>query len=315
MTIATLEEFAELCNSSDASALAALLEFSNNEPESLLRYVSQCTDATAPRSMLSTLAGSSYFVLSRRSAEANDPEKSADYLENALAACKDIPSDASIWIKIDTWACILGMKRPGRAQDILGKTKLKYLGNRIYPFNDGFALSEALLAQFSDVWLEPNKIVKSAVIFSKVLGGESVRFMLYDVEQPWKEGSGGMAQFEFSSLIVTISRNGNVDYGRSETEDSKSAPKTELPETSSKKCFIATAALGSSSAPEIVTLCAFRDNILARHAAGRLFIRAYYFVSPHLATVVARNVWMRSLVVIFVVKPATSIARVLLRQI
>lgn len=48
-------------------------------------------------------------------------------------------------------------------------------------------------------------------------------------------------------------------------------------------CYIATAVYGSYDAPPVVTLRHFRDERLARWAWGRLFIRAYYAVSPTLS--------------------------------
>lgn len=47
-------------------------------------------------------------------------------------------------------------------------------------------------------------------------------------------------------------------------------------------CYIATCVYGSYDAPEVCTLRRFRDYVLSRTAAGRLFIRIYYAVSPRL---------------------------------
>ncbi len=51
----------------------------------------------------------------------------------------------------------------------------------------------------------------------------------------------------------------------------------------SGNCFIATAAFGSPLAPEVQTLRAFRDTYLVTNIAGRMFVRAYYAISPSLA--------------------------------
>ena len=52
-------------------------------------------------------------------------------------------------------------------------------------------------------------------------------------------------------------------------------------------CFVATAAYGSWSHPDVVALRRFRDEVLTRHAAGRAFIRAYRIVGPKLARLVS----------------------------
>jgi hypothetical protein len=49
-------------------------------------------------------------------------------------------------------------------------------------------------------------------------------------------------------------------------------------------CFLATAAYGSLYAPQVTLLRRFRDQVLRPFAAGRLFIAAYYTLSPPLAT-------------------------------
>lgn len=48
-------------------------------------------------------------------------------------------------------------------------------------------------------------------------------------------------------------------------------------------CYIATAVYGSYDAPEVLTLRSFRDQVLRKHWLGRLFIKAYYFLSPPIA--------------------------------
>lgn len=55
-----------------------------------------------------------------------------------------------------------------------------------------------------------------------------------------------------------------------------------------KKCFIATAVFGPQST-EVRVLRQFRDEILAQIFLGRLFIRAYYFLSPPLARAAAKH--------------------------
>jgi hypothetical protein len=53
-----------------------------------------------------------------------------------------------------------------------------------------------------------------------------------------------------------------------------------LARKSKKRCFIATAAFESPDAPPVIILSRFRDQILAKHVWGRVFIQCYYFISP-----------------------------------
>jgi hypothetical protein len=46
-------------------------------------------------------------------------------------------------------------------------------------------------------------------------------------------------------------------------------------------CYVATMVYGDYDAPEVKVLRNFRDNVLDKYAAGRLFIRAYYKYSPY----------------------------------
>ncbi|QWV94936.1 hypothetical protein KP004_07090 [Geomonas oryzisoli] len=59
-------------------------------------------------------------------------------------------------------------------------------------------------------------------------------------------------------------------------------------------CFIATAAYGSYLHPKVAELRAFRDRYLMTNAPGRLFVAAYYRLSPPIAEVIARHEWMKS---------------------
>lgn len=51
----------------------------------------------------------------------------------------------------------------------------------------------------------------------------------------------------------------------------------------SSSCFIATAVYGDTMAPEVVSLRAFRDDVLKKTWWGRGFIVVYYKVSPPIA--------------------------------
>ena len=62
-----------------------------------------------------------------------------------------------------------------------------------------------------------------------------------------------------------------------------------------KGCYIATAVYGSYDCPEVWTLRRYRDTVLAKTAAGRLFVKVYYFISPTLVKLFGRKKWFTDL--------------------
>lgn len=62
-----------------------------------------------------------------------------------------------------------------------------------------------------------------------------------------------------------------------------------------RRCFIATAVFGGD-APETRLLRRFRDEVLNESTAGRLAVRAYYWLSPAIAASLERSPRMRRLV-------------------
>lgn len=59
---------------------------------------------------------------------------------------------------------------------------------------------------------------------------------------------------------------------------------TPSPEPEKKSgCYIATAVYGSYDAPEVLYLRQYRDDVLSKSVLGRVFIRAYYILSPPIA--------------------------------
>ncbi len=59
-------------------------------------------------------------------------------------------------------------------------------------------------------------------------------------------------------------------------------------------CFVATAAYGSPMAGDVQTLRRFRDTRLLENAAGRLFVAAYYGLSPPAAAAIAGDARLRA---------------------
>jgi len=74
-------------------------------------------------------------------------------------------------------------------------------------------------------------------------------------------------------------------------------------------CFIATAAYGSAMAPEVLVFRNYRDEVLSESSLGRLFIQAYYALSPYIAIVIAKSNFLKMLVRIFLLSPLLRIIR------
>lgn len=60
-------------------------------------------------------------------------------------------------------------------------------------------------------------------------------------------------------------------------------------------CFIATAAYGSTLAPEVMAFRRFRDDALLTSPIGRWLVRLYCRVSPPIASLLARSPVLRAL--------------------
>jgi len=81
-----------------------------------------------------------------------------------------------------------------------------------------------------------------------------------------------------------------------------------------KKCFIATAAYGSTLAPQVVILSRFRDTRLRQTFLGRWAINAYEWGSPPLADWVAPRAVARAWVRHLILRPAVWAVERLMRR-
>lgn len=73
------------------------------------------------------------------------------------------------------------------------------------------------------------------------------------------------------------------------------------------RCFIATAAFSTRTAPEVLALCAFRDQILKNYFLGQIFISSYYKISPPIARWLDRNPTYKKYVRFVLRKTATRL--------
>jgi hypothetical protein len=66
-------------------------------------------------------------------------------------------------------------------------------------------------------------------------------------------------------------------------------------------CFIATACYGSYTAPEVLVLRQFRDEVLLDSKAGRAFVRLYYTISPPIAKFIIKREKLKGCIRFFIV--------------
>jgi hypothetical protein len=72
-------------------------------------------------------------------------------------------------------------------------------------------------------------------------------------------------------------------------------------------CFIATAAYGTETAPQLDILRDFRDQVLLKNALGSRFVAAYYRLSPPIADFIAKSDFLRAVVREMFVNPMVSL--------
>lgn len=80
------------------------------------------------------------------------------------------------------------------------------------------------------------------------------------------------------------------------SDSSTTTTKASYDTSSTKKgCYVATSIYGSYDCPEVWTLRRFRDIVLEKSWCGRLFISAYYFISPYLVNRYGHSSWFKRL--------------------
>ena len=95
-----------------------------------------------------------------------------------------------------------------------------------------------------------------------------------------------------AAVAVTVpAYNASGGSGNSGSGDSSSSGGSS---SSSGGCYVATSVYGSYDCPEVWTLRRFRDNVLAETWYGRLFIRAYYAVSPTAVKLFGNAAWFQN---------------------
>lgn len=143
-----------------------------------------------------------------------------------------------------------------------------------------------------DSFVDENGLLKDNIKWFKISGGA------------WKGVSSVPVVVDTDAGVIRVtlrdggpededgSANGKInDPGGPGIEEGTTLLTSEIDDSS---CFIATAAYGSSIAPDVIMLRAFRDKYLLTNPAGRAFVNLYYRMSPPLARLIAGNKLLKS---------------------
>lgn len=112
----------------------------------------------------------------------------------------------------------------------------------------------------------------------------------------WNEWSVTVAATEEADGMETRICNNDASHIETRTipKLQNNPAETQQDEQTAQGCYVATAVYGSYDCPEVWTLRRFRDNVLAKTWYGRLFIRAYYAVSPAAVKLFGDSSWFQS---------------------
>lgn len=168
----------------------------------------------------------------------------------------------------------------------------------------GYVLYEIVTVENADFFVYSNKIYIPAADSS-----ETVEYF-YNVEkrkaETYPEGIGA-----FTGLALAKSRDYSsyeeairmqydiIAYPASRDEELTEEQQERASNSNSNSsggCYVATCVYGSYDCPSVWTLRRFRDERLAKHFFGRLFIRFYYGISPTIVkwfgdTTIFKKIW------------------------
>lgn len=109
-------------------------------------------------------------------------------------------------------------------------------------------------------------------------------------------GTPGESQESYYSDGVTLDTGAVAESAMSNTDEAYPEASNAYPGLPNKGCFIATAAFGYYTAPQVQALRDFRDRYLATNGPGRAFVDWYYRYGPVGAEFMNRNEWLKPVV-------------------
>ena len=176
-----------------------------------------------------------------------------------------------------------------------------YNGTDKWDFSNTVSADMTLKAQWTEIVVVPDKV---KVTFDADNGSTAeTKEIVKDTAvaepaAPTKEGYdfdgwyNGTAKWNFSEKVsadMTLTAHWKEKAGSSETSDP-----TPITPDGKKGCYVATSVYGSYDCPEVWTLRRYRDEVLGETWYGRMFIKAYYTVSPTLVKWFGDSDWFQS---------------------
>ena len=73
-----------------------------------------------------------------------------------------------------------------------------------------------------------------------------------------------------------------------------------------KGCFVATACYGDYHSPEVKSLRLYRDEKLLKSISGKIFIQAYYIVSPPIAYIISKSNFLKKNIRHYILQPIVN---------
>ena len=111
-------------------------------------------------------------------------------------------------------------------------------------------------------------------------------------------------RYDSAGTVTSVDKNGKVLRITVDTAISADAASAAL--SVSSFCFIATAGYGEATG-EVGILCDFRDQCLKTNPLGRMFVKAYYTVSPPIADFIAEHETLKAATRV-ALKPLVAVA-------
>jgi len=173
------------------------------------------------------------------------------------------------------------------------------ISKKIYELRSRYTTFSTSGEEISRVLLtkpDTDYIYKELYPFVKTYKADDPQFP-YEVERLLKENKeNNVVLYQKSNLEIEVYC-GTMQSFKQKVEQKSSA------------CFIATAVYGSPFVKEVIILQNFRDKVLVRTLLGRLFITAYYRLSPPFARLISQSEILKKMVKATIISPLVRLVK------